>query len=517
MLLQDQLFVLTSQLLKLDESEYAKVAAEFSAVYGIDLVEPKKINSYSFALLDITENLISYLDWVKELRSKSFTVVQYVRLGSILKVPQKIFERFSPEEKAVQISSDRFCRFFVFETVYSRSTHISGLEMIDLIDCQHEGLSERNELWLQVLNSHIKNYSTYYDACTVDDAKRFMRLDFDNKSDVCNEILKTIQYSKAEKTQSFSIPSNLTNKLVKPDANYNHPTSTFETLPYLKDEALSTKEITMLIDAQNGGAALWQAILTELIWRTENSEEFKGKFNTEMSEIEIRRELLMIEPALIFLGNLFLIFFDFKKNIEIIIPPLLFEKIICPTPPPIKQNELYSAASNPEPWTMIAFSYVCQNKTDNDLKAVNEKQKGNISDLFANLKRDLSNAMDLAKKIHSPFLEAFMLSVWLLQDDDIDFSTSDGISKICSDLASNGFSEYAQNVLKDSEIPKLYSTLKFPLQKIKIALVEEFVRGFGNIGSWYDEILNNEDYVNQRKYIMSDIYGSLKEIKSSFD
>ncbi len=517
MLLQDQLFILTSQLLKLNENEFDQVTTDFAANFGVDLIEPKKINSYSFASLDITESLISYRDWIKDLRLKSFINIKYVRLGSIPKIPQKILEQYSAEEKVIQISSDKLNRFFVFETIYSRSTHISGSELLELINSQFKNEADCYELWMELLNSCVKNYGSYFDASTVEDAKRFMRQYYDIKSSSNTgiEILRIIQYFLAEKKQPFIIPTILKNKLVKPESNSNDLMSNLEILPHLKDEALSSNEITMLIDAQNGGEKLWQLLLLDFIRLTENSEEHSGKFNNMMSETETREALLKMDSSYLSLGDLFLRFFDFKKNIEIIIPPPISEKIICPKPHLVKHIDLFTPALNPEPWTMMAFRYICQNSADINLKAM--KTKDNHSVLFTDLKSSLNDALDIAKKSSSPFYELFSLSIWLLEAGDLDFETSDGKSKIYSDVANSGFSDRAQNFLKESEIPYFLCTIKFPSQKIKIALIQEFVKSFFATESWANEDSSHDESINQRKYIMTDVYNSLRKAKSSLD
>ena len=164
-------------------------------------------------------------------------------------------------------------------------------------------------------------------------------------------------------------------------------------------------------------------------------------------------------------------------------------------------TERLRLAANPDPFTLYLFEQV------NGIDEPPPAREPVRSEYLAALKQ----CEAFARKVESPFFEAFKLATWILESD----GNTEGVTAAA---AGEGFSERAQSILKSEAGPLVgdFRLLGWPEQRLRALLSFSIADVFGGMGSWNDMVFDGEDqaryqevteklYAVHRSFFVSDV------------
>jgi hypothetical protein len=160
-------------------------------------------------------------------------------------------------------------------------------------------------------------------------------------------------------------------------------------------------------------------------------------------------------------------------------------------------------AANPDPFTLYLFEQV----------SGIERPARQVESARANFLAALRECESFARKVESPYYEAFQLAAWVLETDTC--SLSDMTEEQCEDLAAligrKGFSEQAQSVLKSEASSLVFDFRLFgwPERRLRALLSFSIADVLGGMGSWNDMVFAVEEEQRYEK-ATAHLYAALR-------
>lgn len=472
----DDLFIFTtSQLLKKPNKTFESVKTDLqNLLRDYEFNIPKKVKAFSIVATDSDQKYLGYWDWIHELRKNGFTNARLENLNANSALPEPIAAAFlNGISRVLKISSNSKVRTFIPMNRFSRKTWLDGHELEFLIDAQSTNQETRSALWQIVLTADINRFGSYSDAKTIEEARNFLRKDYETYFCPANDILRTVQHYCARSGMEFKIPTHLAHKLEKP-ASGNETENSYA--PYLKEE-LTGKEIGELIDAQNSELA-WSKVKESLAENIKLQKlEFKN-FSKTMSNdsfIEFIKNLTSDEIYQLSLASCTYLFGE-----NFIIPEQLKHKFNFPELPPIPDHQLWRATPNNEPWQMLCFEFA----DEVEITRTSAPEEFNWPKLLDQFHKNLMAMESFAKRIESPFAEAFSVTTWILTAKNLNFQNK---NEFMTAAANEKFSENALRILDQKLNFGLNKALQLSNEQVRLILALDLVNIFGGMGSWNDQ------------------------------
>lgn len=500
----DDLFIFTTaQLLKKSNETFESVKTDLQDLFGgYEFNIPKKVKAFSITATNSDQKYVGYWDWIHELRNGGFTKATIENLNGQGVLPDPIAAAFANGiSRVFKISSTSKVRTYIPMNRSSRQTWLDGHELEFLIDAQSSDQETRRALWQSILEADINRFGSYDQAKTIEEARNFLHKDYENYFCPANDILRTLQHYCAREGLEFKIPAHLTHKLEKPIST-NIAENSYA--PYIKEE-LSGKEVGELIAAQNS-ELIWSKVKESLAENIKTQQLKFENFSVTMNNDSLIEFIKSLTSDEIYQLSLTSCTYLFGENF--VIPEQLKHKFNFPELPPIPDHQLWRATPNNEPWQMLCFEFAGEINFTN----VSPPEEFNWPKLMEQFHKTLVPMESFAKKVESPFAEAFSVAAWVLTAQNLNFQNR---NEFMAAAASENFSENALQVLDHKLNFGLNKALQLSTEQVRLILALDLVNIFGGMGSWNDQ--NFLDPSDQLLFetLTAELFSAIQKLKEA--
>ena len=426
------------------------------------------------------------------------------------------------------------CLLYQAAIIYSREVQLTGSELEELIDLQFSDPRVRAELWQEILEKEVKRFGDYFEASTEKEARHFVRESFQatGSKSAADDVLKCAQLFCAARGCTFKIPGNLVTHFMKVDfdeverdffirenpdrANEFVPAS--ESLRFLK--SLTPQEFVSLVDHQELGEGIWIRIKDRLAWLIESNESLKSKLPLTGGGLEFRSAMLTLsadELSELPRGNLASTLQEYVRGQgrEVAFPTDLQEHLSLgweTEKPLIKDKDLWRAAPNTETWQMLRFLFVGEVGVDQVPPSLS------LAEQSKNFEAALLKTESFAKRVTSPFAEAFQLAKWLLTESALSpvLSSTGDFEQAVTIAEKSGFSQQALRVLSQQTfLAGLCAKLELDEPRTRALLATSVGDVFGGMGSWNDQGFETEADQREFEAVSAELYSALTRLLSA--
>ena len=485
----DYLITLTKGILEAPEKDLNNIIDYFSSVF--EFHEIQKTGTVSLAAVLDNGSEVSFAEWVFALRKEKIKkcLIRSVAYESD-NLPAHIAAAFAgTQEYFFEIITEKALRCYIIKTFHSSPYEITPVLLATLIDLQ----IQKEKLWKLI--AHLVTKSNEMNGRKAVDEK-FIRdyLNTTEGKEVFNflvlDFVEEIQIECIVSKNPFIIPEHLKYLFYQSDFSFGNEDG--ETAFLYAEKQVSAEELIALVYAQPFIAEIWYGceqglkeyqlpdvpVLTadtiEEFIKTQTAEqlEITGITNLVCSVIRTLCEQHHVRPVIpVRLQN------SFAPNEE------EYDKAVARGRPNKEKWYLQSARQN---WEVCLFeplpiTTLLEPKDDFSLR---KKQ-------FVAALTEIEN---FAKKIDSPFAEAFRFANWFLEgkipDGNFD---AEHIEEIKIALQQAGFTERAIEIFhSNSFYLEEWHKMKYPFETISDLFAVKNADVFGGMGSWNDQYLEND-------------------------
>jgi hypothetical protein len=493
----------TVQVLRKDKKTFSKTLDSFHQLAkGYSLDEAQKAGAFSIASQDLSGGFESYISWISRLHEMNLVSANIFRpqsTASSSALPAHIAASFSNGAPFVlSLEFETGAMSYVPVTLNARSTFISGTELMRFIDQLVLDSPQRDRLWNELLEKDVKRFGDYMNAHSIEDARRFLELDFENYFCPADDLLRTAQYFCAQNGLPFKITSEFEKFFRKEEGGLF---DSFGFTPYTTTP-LTKVEWVNWIDSRANSSEIWVNILNQIQYFLDDND--RKKFPTGMSAPDVRNAFLGLSEEVVssFPSGPFLS----CMGLDIEIPDHLKSKFVFPEKPPVSDSDLWVAVPNPTPWSMLCYRCVDKGAS----RKLESLGAPSLNELIQSFQRSLGQIQSFADRVKSGFSEAFRLSLWLLNENQTtDINDDDLMSKVVE----AGFSERAQEVLSRNSSLGLAKALELPRLHRRLGLAIEMSTVFGGMGSWNDQGFENQKDQAEFESVSASLFESMQAVQ----
>lgn len=516
----DYILLYTSRLLSIPEPLFTTVLNHFATHFELnELCKPAAVSLGGRIHPDVKNG---YTDWLNQLRSEHITEVQFFQYNHAhTDLAPHIAHAFAgSQDLLMHIVTDKRSDIYVLQTILGPYYDMTAIQFKALIEAQ----SNPDLLWKRIaellLQSNELNQLPLFDANAIREI--ILQKDMYLYDSMLSQLLSEVQIETLVSGSSFVVPEHLQYLVYQSDLSfggYESDDSSEQTYVYLYPlKEVNGKELQALVDAQPFSAAeIWEGT-------QEAINQYIEPVIPQMTETEwpLYIENKNAEECRVFSGIICRSIATLceKKHIDKIIPDALAE---CFGPNELdnkraqarskmdKSQWLLQSAANP--WEMYFFEQVA------NAPLSEFENKTTIEQTF---RLSLEEIAAFAKRIESPFQEAFSLSLYFLGKD-----VSEGIfdplhlQSIKADLLTKGFSERAlQNVEDPLYYGESMALTGMPVDQLYKLLAVIIVKDlFGGMGSWNDQYMEHEtdqeEYMKRSENVFQNAIRSFAALLSS--
>jgi hypothetical protein len=501
----DYIIILSKGILEAPEEDVQELLNYFSAIFELqEIQKPGKV-SLAGGLDDGRE--VCFADWIKILRAEKVKkcVVRSMAQESG-KLPAHIAAAFAgTQEYLFEVITEKTSHCYVIKSAYSPSYEITTEQFTELTDAQ----TNSDAMW-QFVAEQISDSNELNGRKAVDKSEVRAYLNSREGKDVFNFLASNLsdemQIECAVSNSPFIFPEHLKQLFYQSDFSFFEGEEREIAFLYALTEC-SADQLTRLVYAQPFAADVWAACEADLkeyplpeipVVKATEFEAFIQKQTTDvlnasglvnvvcgairkLSEQHHMRPVIPQELATVFGPD--------KKD---------YDKAIARG----NSKDKWYLKSNEQPWEICYFeplpiTTLLESKTD-----------------FAVMKKEFTQALSaieaFAKKIGSPFEEAFRLAHYFL-NDNIPAGVFDQmhLESISKDLVSKGFSERSTEVLKNYFLYlEEWYKLKYNSETIYGLFAVNNANQFGGMGSWNDQYVENDQDAYEK--VSADTFAAMK-------
>ncbi len=485
----DYIITLSKGILEAPEEHVQTLLNYFSAIFELNEIQKQGKVSLAAGLDNGSE--VSFADWVKTLRAEKIKkcVVRSLAHESE-KLPAHIAAAFAgTQEYLFEVLTEKATHCYIIKSVYSPSYEITTEQFAELTDAQ----TNSEVLWEFVVNQ-ISESNELNGRKAVDKSEVRAYLSSREGKDVFNFLASNLtdemQIECTVSGSPFIFPEHLKQLFYQSDFSFFQGEEREIAFLYALT-ACSAAQLLMLAHEQPFAAEVWAACEADMkeyplpeipLLKAAEFEAFiqkqkadvlntSGLVNVVCSAIRKLSEQHHMRPVIP--QELATVFGPDKKD---------YDKAIARG----NSKDKWYLKSNEQPWEICYFeplpiTSLLESKTD-----------------FIEVKKEFAHALSsieaFAKKIQSPFEEAFRLANYFL-NENIPAGVFDQLhlESISKDLLAKGFSERSTEVLKNYFLYlEEWRKLNYDDETIYGLFAVNNANQFGGMGSWNDQYVEND-------------------------
>jgi hypothetical protein len=503
--INEYILSLTSGFLSAPE-EKIKTALEITGGQ-IELHEPGRPGSVSLAGINDGGDRSGFSDWLNFLRKEGIREIKVLFLDKqkIASLPSPIAAVFAASEDFVlTVVTEKKHRSYNLRSIYSSGFQISPAQFMELVDYQEKHVNLWNRITELVeefvqMNS-IQGFDTKNIHSFLQEAEGIQVFEF-----LAPQLLQEMQVECYIHKIPFKIPAHLEELLFKSEPESEEPGN--DSVYFYATKDITAGELLSMVSSQPDEHKIWKACEKE--FRENPHEEIPALKASEWIGLIKRINPDLLQELCSTICRIIAEICE-KKGSKPVIPK---ELQYCFGPDEIEEKRAQARSrmvdhwflqSNSEPWELHYFELLPQE--------IKPDLAGDIRTLKAQFSKSLKDAADFAKKINSPFKEAFSLGSYFLQAKvpERDFNEDD-MKLISKDLQKKGFSEIAiENSAEIMSIGKNTRILNFENWKIYSLFALSISDVFGGMGSWNDIHPESPEEYEAYERISSELFLSRK-------
>jgi hypothetical protein len=490
-----------------------KIKAALEIIGGqIEFNEPGRPGSVSLAGINDHGERVGFSNWVNFIRKEGVREIKVLFLNEQWKasLASHIAAAFAHNEDFVlTVITEKKRRSYKLSAIHSSGFQISPAQFTELIDYQED----QEKLWVRItelveefvqMNS-IQGFKTKNIRSFLQEGEGIRVFEF-----LASQLIQEMQIECYIHKMPFKIPAHLEGLLFKSEPEFEETGKDSVYFYPIKD--IVAGELLAMVSSQPNEHEIWEACTKE--FRENPHEEIPAPEASEWNHL-----IKKLNPNLLqeFCSSICRIIAEIceEKGSRPVIPKEL-ESCFGPDETEEKRAQARSRMvdhwflqSNNEPLELHYFELLPEEiKTD---------LAEDIKTLKAQFSKSLKNAADFAKKINSPFNEAFSLASYFLEakvpEDDFN---ENHIRLISKDLLKKGFSEMAiENSANIMYIGTDMKMLNFENRKIYSLFALSISDIFGGMGSWNDIYPESPEEHEAYENISSDLFLSRKNYLSA--
>lgn len=477
----------------------------FSAIF--ELKEIQKAGFVSLAAgLDNGEE-VSFADWVRILRSEKIKkcIVRSVAQTSE-QLPAHIAAAFAgTQEYLIEVITEKTARCYVLKSFYSPSYEITTELFTELADAQTNSNAVWEQITQQITESNEMNGRKAVDKSVVREYL-YSREGKDVFNFLASNLSEEMQIECTISGTPFIIPENLKHLFYQSDFSFFDDSDREIAFLYPINEC-SSAQLIELVYAQPSFEVVWKGCEADLkeyplpeipLLKAPEFEAFiksqttetlnaSGLTNVVCGAIRKLSEENHLRPTIP--ETLKDIFGPDKKD---------YDKALARG----KSKDKWYLKSNENPWEVCFFEPLPITTLLDPKEDLGKTKKE-----FA---QALSEIEQFAKKIQSPFEEAFRLANYFLRGT-VPMGNYDvkHLEVISNDLQANGFSDRAIEVLKNNfRFLEEWHKMKFDNETILGLFAINNTNHFGGMGSWNDQYIEEDPETYER--VSAQTFSSMK-------
>lgn len=502
----DYILTITKGILQAPEENIEELLNYFGAIF--ELKEMQKANAVSLAAGLENGSEVSFFDWIKFLRSEKIKkcVVRSVAQESD-KLPEHILAAFAgTQEYLIEVVTEKTSHCYVIKSFYSPSYAITTEFFGELVDAQTNSethwelvaqlITESNELngRKAVAKSEVRTYLN----------SREGKGEFNF---LASKLSEEMQIECTVAGTPFVLTERFKNLFYQSDFSFFEDDDNREIAFLYALKECSAEQLIQLVYAQPVTSAVWPACEADMkewplpdvpILKASELEAFIQKQTTE--QLSLTGLVNVVCGAIRKISE--------ENHVRPTIPEALkdvfgpdkmdYDKALARG----NSKDRWYLKSNETPWEVCFFEPL-PITTLLDPKVDIQKTKNEFAQALIAIEQ-------FAKKIQSPFEEAFRFANYFLSDTvpagNFDAAHLETISK---DVTVKGFSERSLEVLKNNFLYlEEWHKLKYDRETILGLFAVKNANQFGGMGSWNDQYVEEDPETYER--VSSETFAAMK-------
>lgn len=501
----DYILTLTKGILEAPPEITDSLLDYFGAIYELNEIQKAGFVSLAAGLDDGKE--VSFSDWVRILRSEK---IKKCLVRSIAQTSEQLPEHIAAafagtQEYLIEVVTEKTARCYVLKSFYSPSYAITTELFTELADAQTNSNAVWEQITRQITESNEMNGRKALDKSVVREYLN-SREGKDVFNFLASNLSEEMQIECAVAGTAFIIPEHLKHLFYQSDFSFFDDSDREIAFLYPLKEC-SSEQLIELVQAQSSIEEVWKGCESYLkeypladipLLKASDFEVFIKKQSTEAlyasglisvvcGAIRILSEQNHVRPTIP--ETLKLIFGPDKKD---------YDKALARG----KSKDKWYLKSNETPWE-VCFFELLPITTLLDPKTDPQKSKKEFA-------QSLSEIEQFAKKIQSPFEEAFRLANYFLSASvPTGKYDQQHLAIISEDLQKKGFSERAIQVLQNNFLYlEEWYKMKFDQETILGLFAVNNANHFGGMGSWNDQYIEEDPETYER--VSAQTFSSMK-------
>ncbi|WP_018341490.1 hypothetical protein [Cytophaga aurantiaca] len=503
----DYIITLSKGILEAPEENIEELLNYFGAIFELKEIQKPGAVSLAAGLDDGTE--VCFADWAKQLRTEKIKkcVVRSVAQESD-KLPEHILAAFAgTQEYLFEVLTEKSTHCYVIKTFYSPSYAITTELFGELVDVQTN--SEAH--WELVANLITEsNELNGRKAVAKSEARAYLNSK-EGKGEfnfLATKLSEEMQIECTVAGTPFLLPGHLKNLFYQSDFSFFGDDNNREIAFLYALKECSAEQLIQLVHAQPSVAAVWSACEADMqewplpdvpVSKATELEAFIQKQTTE--QLSLTGLVNVVCGAIRRLSE--------ENHVRPTIPESLkdvfgpdkteYDKALARG----NSKDRWYLKSNETPWEVSFFEPL----TITTLL----ESKGNVEVVKKEFSQALSEIEQFAKKIQSPFEEAFRFANYFLietvPEGNFDAAHLEVISK---DLTTKGFSERSLEVLKNNFLYlEEWYKLNYDRETILGLFAVKNANQFGGMGSWNDQYVEEDPETYEK--VSAETFSAMKK------
>jgi hypothetical protein len=497
----DYVLMIAAGLLRLNGQAFDKAVTYFEQGFELREIRKPGVISMGGTAIDGTDQGLTA--WLKSLQAESVCDVFFgwndLPQNGLL-APHLAAAFAGTQQLLMHVVTKSQQRSYLLRTIFSPQYEITTDQFVEVIDAQ----SQLKILWDRIadmiLESNQMNGREVFDRSEI--KQHLQSAGLSTYDFMLGQILQEVQVECAIVGSPFRIPPKFTSLFVKSDFPFGDDNR--ETVFLYPLREVSPLELLALVSAQPFHEGIWERYVLE-------ADSFSTTLPTHPANAWPSALGALSKEDLATVTNIIcrVICLECEeRRVQRVIPAALADAF---GPDEIDHqraqvrsragNDRWYLESNHHPWEAYFLSEI---SLISDVK--NQNSDAKITFLSA-----LNRITTFARKIESPFAEAFALATFLLSTKFPSGTFDEGHGQeIQKTLKAKDFSEQAalhfQNVIQYA--PDML-VLGFPDMKIRSLLAISIADVFGGMGSWNDQIIEHDHETYQS--VSAELFEALKQ------